>query len=82
MAGKLKDLINKHIEIQLDINFIKTCKREDLIPTFVEKKMLNKHDQNRKIKKQIRDIKFQSKPSLTLTLYNTLLHWIDAAIKS
>ena len=82
IARKLEDLTNKHTKIQLDINFIKTCKREDLIPTFakvnvaikhstqkskiyiaravMETEMQNKH-QKRKIKKQIRDIKFQLK---------------------
>ena len=103
IARKLEDLTNKHTKIQLDINFIKTCKREDLIPTFakvnvaikhstqqskmniaravMETEMQNKH-QKRKIKKQIRDIKFQLKSLLTLILYNTLLHQINVAVTS
>ena len=48
----------------------------------METEMQNKHDQKRKIKKQIRDIKFQLQSSLTLILYNTLLHRINAAVKS
>ena len=104
VARKLEDLINKHRKIELYINFIKICKREDLIPTFakvnvaikhgtqklkmnlvhavMETEMQNKHDQERKIKKQIRDIKFQLKSSLTLILYNTLSHRINVAVKS
>ena len=103
IARKLEDLTNKHTKIQLDINFIKTCKREDLIPTFakvnvaikhstqkskiyiaravMETEMQNKH-QKRKIKKQIRDIKFQLKSLLTLILYNTLLHQMNVAVTS
>ena len=30
----LEDLITKHHKIKLDINFIKKCKQEDLIPKF------------------------------------------------
>ena len=104
-------MINKHSNIQLDINFIKSCKREDLVPTFakvnvaikhgtqklkmkiaraviaviaravIETEMQNKH-QERKIKKRIRDIKFQLKSSLTFIVYNTLLHRINVAVKS
>ena len=48
----------------------------------METEMQNKYDQKRKIKKQIRDIKFQLQSSLTLILYNTLLHRINAAVKS
>ena len=44
--------------------------------------MQDKHDQKRKIKKQICDIKFQLKSSLTLILYNILLHQIYLAVKS
>lgn len=33
-SKKSEDLINKHTKIQMDIDFIKTYKREDLIPTF------------------------------------------------
>ena len=44
--------------------------------------MQNKHDQKRKIKKQIRDIKSQLKSSLTFILYNTLLRRISIAIQS
>ena len=43
VARKLEDLINKHTKMQLDINFIKTCKREDLIPTFVKVNAAIKH---------------------------------------
>ena len=97
-------MTNKHTKIQLDIDFIKICKWEDLIPTFanvnvaikhgtqklkmkivcavMETEMQNKHDQKRKIKKQIQDFKFQLKSSLTLILYNTLLHRINVAVKS
>ena len=104
VARKLEDLINKRTKIELHINFIKICKKEDLIPTFakvnvaikhgtqklkmnlvhavMETKMQNKHDQERKIKKQIWDIKFQLKSSLTLILYNTLSHRINVAVKS
>ena len=39
----------------------------------------HKHVQKREIKKQIRDIKFQLKTSLTSILYNTLLHRINVA---
>ena len=39
----------------------------------METEMQNKHDQKRKIKKQIGDIKFQLKSSLTLILYNIYL---------
>ena len=79
----------------MDINFIKTCKREDFatkhgtkklkiktVPTVIETEMQNKHDQKNKIKKQICNIKFQLKSSLTSILYNTLLHQINAAVKS
>ena len=104
VTRKLEDLINKHTKIQQGINFIKTCKREDLIPTFAkvnvaikhgtqklkmkiaravrETEMQNKYDQKRKTKKQIRDIEFQLKSTLPLTLYNTLLHRINVAVKS
>ena len=40
----------------------------------METEMQNKHDQKRKIRKQMRDIKFKLKSLLILTLYNTLLH--------
>ena len=43
VARKLEDLINKHIKIQLDINFIKTCKRKDLIPTFAKENVAIDH---------------------------------------
>ena len=83
---------------------MKTCNREDLIPTFtkanvaikhgtqklkmkiarvvMETEMQSKRYQKRKIKKQIGDIKFQLKSSLTLILYNTFLHRINVAVKS
>ena len=48
----------------------------------LETGMQNKHDQKRKIKKQIHDIKFQLKSSLTLIFYNSLLHRINVAVKS
>ena len=48
----------------------------------METEIQNKHDQKGKIKKQIRDIKFQLKSSLTLILYNTLLHRVNVAVKS
>ena len=101
---KLGDLIKKHTKIQLDIIFIKTCKRKYLIPTFakanaaikhgtkklkinialavLETEIQKKHDEKGKIKKQIGDIKFHLKSSLTLTLYNSLLHRINIAVKS
>ena len=50
--------------------------------TVMETEMQNKHNQKKKIKKQIRDIKFQWKSSLTLILYNTLLQRINVAVKS
>ena len=42
VARKLEDLINKN-QIQLDINFIKTYKREDLMPTFAKVNVAIKH---------------------------------------
>ena len=48
----------------------------------METEIQNKHDQKRKIKKQIWYIKFQLKSSLTLILHNTLLHRINVAVKS
>ena len=103
-ARKLEDLVNKYTKVQLDINFIKTCKKENLIPTFakvniaikhgtqklktkiaravMETEIQNKHIQKRKIKKAIRDTKIKLKSSLTLIIYNTLLHQINIAVKS
>ena len=34
IARKLEDLLTKHQKNGLDIKFIKTCKRENLTPTF------------------------------------------------
>ena len=34
ITRNLEDLISKHHKIKLDINFIKKCKQEDLIPKF------------------------------------------------
>ena len=104
VARKIEDLTNKPTKIQLNINFTKISKREDIIRTsanvnvalkygtqklkmkiacaIMETEMQNKHDQKRKIKKQIQDFKFQLKSSLTLILYNTLLHRINVAVKS
>ena len=48
----------------------------------METEIQNKHDQKRKIKKQIRAIKINLKSSLTLILYHTLLHQINIAVKS
>ena len=48
----------------------------------LETGMQNKHHQKRKIKKQICDIKFQLKASLTVIFYNSLLHRINVAVKS
>ena len=48
----------------------------------VETEMQNKQNQKRKVKKQIRHIKFQLKALLTLILYSTLLHQINVAVKS
>ena len=101
---KLEDLINKYTKIQLHINYIKTCKKDDLILTssqvyveikhatqklkakialaVMETEMQNKYDQKRRTKKQIWDIKLHLKPSLTLILYNTLLHQMNVADKS
>ena len=101
---KLEDLITKHTKIQFGIKFMKTCKRDELIPTFakvnvaikhgtqklkiklarvvMETEIQNKHDQKRKIKKQIRDIKINLKSSLALIFYHTLLHQINIAVKS
>ena len=42
-ARKLGDLINKYTRMQLDINFIKTCKKEDLKPTFAKGNVAIKH---------------------------------------
>ena len=47
----------------------------------METEIQNKHDQKRKIKKQIGDIKFQLNSTLTLILYNTLLHRRNVAVK-
>ena len=43
VARKLEDLINKHTKIQLNTNFIKTCKRKDSIPTFAKVNVTIKH---------------------------------------
>ena len=43
VARKLEVLINKHTKIQLVINFMKTCKMEDLMPTFANVNVLIKH---------------------------------------
>ena len=48
----------------------------------METEIQNKHDRKRKFKKQIWDIKFQLKSSLTLILYNTLLQRINVVVKS
>ena len=40
---EIEDLINKHTNIQLEIKFIKTCKRKDLIPTFAKMNVAIKH---------------------------------------
>ena len=51
VARKFEDLINKHTKMQLDISFIITCKREDLIPTFAKVNVAIKHGmKNLKIK--------------------------------
>ena len=43
ITRNLEDLISKHHKIKLDINFIKKCKQEDLIPTFATVHLAIKH---------------------------------------
>ena len=48
---------------------------------FMQTEIQNKHDQKRKIKKDMRDIKFKLKSSLSLILYNTLLQQMKSTVK-
>ena len=43
IARKLEDLLTKHQKNGLDIKFIKTCKRENLTPTFATVNLAIKH---------------------------------------
>ena len=64
ITRNLEDLISKHHKIKLDINFIKKCKQEDLIPTFATVHLAIKHGTIRLKKKIaciIMDAELQSK---------------------
>ena len=43
IARKLEDLLTKHQKNALDIKFMKTCKRENLTPTFSTINLAIKH---------------------------------------
>ena len=94
IARKLEDLLTKHQKNGLDIKFIKTCKRENLTPTFATVNLAIKHGtmQLKKkivgtiitmnLKKQILETSSQLKMCLSNIIYITVLHQISKAIKS
>ena len=68
----MEDLIPNFAKMNVAIKHGTQKLKMKIARSVMETEMQNKHDQKRKIKKQIRDIKFQLKSSLTLVLYNTL----------
>ena len=98
-----ESLKTKLMKVQADIQFIKSCKKENLIPIFakvnlaiksdsrklklslariMESEMENKHDEKKKLKKEIVAISNQLKGVLGLILYNALVHKIELTVKS
>ena len=98
-----ESLKTKLMKVQADIQFIKSCKKENLIPIFakvnlaiksdsrklklslariMESEMENKHDEKKKLKKEIVTISNQLKGVLGLILYNALVHKIELTVKS
>ena len=47
----------------------------------MESEMESKHRQKKKLQEDIRSLNIQLKTSLNLTMYNTLIHQINIAIK-
>ena len=47
----------------------------------MESEMQSKHRQKKKLQEDIRSLNIQLKTSLNLTMYNTLIHQVNIAIK-
>ena len=57
IAGNLEDLLTKHQKNVLDIKFIKTCKKENLVPLFETVNLVAKHGTMRLKRKNARTIR-------------------------
>ena len=57
IAGNLEDLLTKHQKNVLDIKFIKTCKKENLVPLFETVNLVAKHNTMRLKRKNARTIR-------------------------
>ena len=57
IAGNLEDLLTKHQKNVLDIKFIKTCKKENLVPVFATVNLVTKHGTMRLKRKNARTIR-------------------------
>ena len=92
------------LKVQNLFKFVKTRKKERLIPTFANVKLAikngkhkpksklarlvmemalqSKHNQTKKIKKELRGVNIMLKSSLSVIFYNCLIHQINIASKS
>lgn len=103
LVRRYESLKSKYMKVQSDIKFIKSWKKENLIPTFakvnlcitnVNRKLKlrrarivmkseaeNKHQEKKRLKKDILLISNQHKAGLGVLLYNALLHQVNIAVR-
>ena len=53
-----------------------------ILRLFIETEIQSKYEQKKKIRKKIRELNISLKTSLNITLYNCIIHQVNAALKS
>ena len=79
---KLENIIPTFAKVKLSIKSGNTKLHKRIARIVMETELQNKHQQKKKIKKEISSISFQLKNILGLYLYHAMFHHINIAVKS
>ena len=79
---KLENIIHTFAKVKLSIKSGNTKLHKRIARIVMETELQNKHQQKKKIKKEISSISFQLKNILGLYVYHAMFHHINIAVKS
>ena len=79
---KLENIIHTFAKVKLSIKSGNTKLHKRIARIVMETELQNKHQQKKKIKKEISSISFQLKNILSLYVYHAMFHHTNTAVKS